>query len=109
MPDPFEISRRKIAWAKKNLTDLKREVDLVLSDPNFHEIVVEPHPTKPNHVIQKLRVAKQLPVFWPDIVGIVVDSLRAALDFAIYDVAVAAGCDKPRNAYFPFSNRLLKN
>jgi hypothetical protein len=103
MSDPFESSRGKIAWAKKNLDDLKRETTAFFEQENFYEGFFEPHPDKPNYRLQKLRITRQLPDTWPHIVGSIVDSLRAALDHAIYDIAVAAGCNKPVHAQFPFS------
>jgi len=101
--DPFESSRRKIAWAKHRLADLKREVSAWVGDKNFYEMFTEPHPDKPQHVVHKMRVVKQVPDVCFNITGDIVGNLRAALDHAIYDIAVASGCNKPRNAYFPFS------
>lgn len=103
MSDPFASSRSKNAWAKKNLADLKREVDASLSQKHFYETWTEKHPEMPDHTVQKMRVVKQLPDDWSHITGTVVSNLRASLDHAVYDVAVAAGCSKPKNAYFPFS------
>jgi hypothetical protein len=103
MSDPFESSRRKIAWAKKNLADLKRESHALFSQKNFHEAFTEPHPNKPDHVVHKIRPIKQIPEDWSDMAGTVIDNLRAALDHATYGLAVAFGCKTPLNAYFPFS------
>jgi hypothetical protein len=50
-----------------------------------------------------MRVVKQLPDDWSHITGTIVSNLRASLDHAVYDVAVAAGCIEPKNAYFPFA------
>jgi hypothetical protein len=103
MSDPFSSARRKIAWAKKNLADLIRESHALLSQDNFHESFTEPHPQKPDHVVYKIRPAKQIPEEWSDMAGTIIDNLRAALDHCIYGLAVAAGCRTPLNAYFPFS------
>jgi hypothetical protein len=106
--DPFESSRRKIAWAKKNLTDLKREVAAWSSEKTIYEAFTELDPNKPDHITHKIRLTKQMPDHWCDLAGTVVDSLRAALDHATYDVAVASGCSEPRNAYFPFSGDITR-
>jgi hypothetical protein len=103
MSDPFDSSHSKINWAKKNLATLKGEVDASLSQKNFYETWCEPHPEMPDHLVQKMRVVKQIPEDWSHLTGTVVSNLRASLDHAVYDVAVAAGCPKPQNAYFPFS------
>jgi hypothetical protein len=100
---PFDSSRSKIAWAKKNLADLKREVDASLCQKNFYETWSEPHSEMPDHLVQKMRIVKQIPDDWSHLTGTVVSNLRASLDHAVYDVAVAAGCVKPQNSYFPFS------
>jgi integrase len=50
MPAPFSSSRSKIAFAKKNLADLKREIDGELRQKNFYETWSEPHPEKPDHI-----------------------------------------------------------
>src|SRR5258708_5919182 len=108
MPDPFDSSRRKIAPANKHLADLKREVRAFLEQKNFYNLFTEPHPSKPDHIVQKLRVAKQIPDDWSEIVGDIVDNLRSALDHAIYSVAVASGRSNPRNAFFPFSGAVTR-
>jgi len=103
MPDPFESSRRKIAWAKKNFADFDRECAAWFGERNYAAIFIEPHPNKPNHFTHKLRMTKQIPEVWPDVVGTIIDSLRAALDHATYGLAITSGNQKPLNAYFPFS------
>jgi hypothetical protein len=103
MSDPFASSRLKLAWAKKHLADFERETKAWFDEQDYASIFIEPHPNKPDHVVHKLRFTKQIPDVWSEVVGTIVDSLRAALDHAIYGVAVAAGCNNPRNAYFPFS------
>jgi hypothetical protein len=102
MSDPFESSRRKLARAKDHLAELKREVlSFIQHDPC--DILTEPHPDKPEHVVYKLCLTKQLPDGLSEITGDVVDNLRSALDHAMYAVSLASGCTKPLNAYFPFS------
>lgn len=103
MSHPFDSSRSKIAWAKRHLADFERETKTWFDEQDYAAIFIEPHPDKPDHVVHKLRLTKQIPEAWPEIVGTIVDSLRAALDHATYGVSVAAGCNEPRNAYFPFA------
>jgi hypothetical protein len=67
------------------------------------KIFVEPDLEKPEHRICKLRLIAQLPATLSEMAGDIVDNLRASLDHAMYGVAVASGCKKPLNAYFPFS------
>lgn len=101
MADPFESSRRKIAWAKKHIEDLTREVNAFLKEDPY-EVFTEPHPSKAEHVVYKVRL-RPLPSALAEITGDAVNNLRSALDHAMYAVAVASGCDSPKNAYFPFS------
>jgi hypothetical protein len=102
MSDPFDSSRRKIARAKNHLTDLKREV-LFFFEQKPYEIFTDPDPTNPKHLVHKLRLTCQIPDAFSAATGDVVDNLRAALDHAMYGVAIASGCKNPREAYFPFS------
>lgn len=100
--DPFESSRRKIARAKNHLAEVKREIVGFLERCRC-EPFAEPHPDKPNHFVCKMHLTEKLPEGISEAVGDCVNNLREALDHAMYALAVAAGCPKPRNAYFPFS------
>lgn len=50
-----------------------------------------------------MRLTKEAPDSFSELTGYISDNLRAALDHALYGVAIASGCKKPTNAYFPFS------
>jgi hypothetical protein len=104
MSDPFESSRRKIAWAKKHLADLKRKIKFFITkNKDLYESFVEPHPDKPEHLVTKIRFTVQIPDVFCEMTGDIVNNLREALDHAMYGVAVAAGHRDPKHAYFPFS------
>jgi hypothetical protein len=101
-PDPFGSSRRKLARAKKDLAKLQRRADVLIKNQTY-EMFSEPHPNRPQFVVYKMRLSKELPDAISEMTGNVVDNLRSALDHALYGIAVASGCTSPRNAYFPFS------
>jgi hypothetical protein len=102
MPDPFENSRRRITWAKNQFAKLEGEIKL-FQQQGPCEIVTEPDLKKPEHLVYKLRLTSQVPDPVIEITEYIIYDLRSALDLAIYDVAVAAGCAAPRHAYFPFA------
>jgi hypothetical protein len=102
MPDIFESSRQKIAWAEKRLTELEREIS-DFGQLNPYEQVTEPHPDKPGHVVHKIKLTYALPPAIAHITGEVANSLRSALDNAGYSIAVAAGCVNPKSSAFPFA------
>jgi hypothetical protein len=103
MSDPFESSRLKIAWAKKNTSKLQRRLATFFRRHSGYEPFTEPHPNKPGFFILKVRLKKQFPKDVPAAVSDILSNLRSALDHAVYAVAVTAGTPKPGNAYFPFS------
>ena len=104
MPGPFDSARRKIARASKHFEDLERELQ-AFSDLQPYQEVVEPDPANPEYRLHKVKLTRQLEeTTVPEIVGDVVSNLRAALDHAVYGIAVAAGSSNIRNAYFPFSS-----
>ena len=70
---------------------------------NPYERVIEPHPDKPDHVIHKIKMTKEIPAPIADITGDVVNNLRNALDNAGYAVAVASGKVDPKFTAFPFA------
>ncbi len=108
MDSAFSSSRRKVDWAKHHLANLKREFGAFVKT-NKCEMFTEPHPSKPQHVICKMRLTQQVtPDGFAEMIGDVVDNLRSALDHAIYGVCVAAGRSEIDNAYFPFSRNATK-
>jgi hypothetical protein len=107
MSDPFESSRRKIANAEKHHLNLHREIE-AFERLNPYKRVVEPHPDKPDHVVHKVKLTKELPVSIADTVGDIVQNLRNALDNATYAVAVASGRVNPKNAAFPFARSVAE-
>jgi hypothetical protein len=103
MPDPFLSSQRKLAWAKKHISQLNRRMQKYIHQDDLYTVIAEPHPSNPQHVVTKMRLLKQLPIGLSEMTGNIVDDLRASLDHAMYGLAVGAGCCNPTNAYFPFS------
>jgi hypothetical protein len=104
MPDPFESSRRKLAWAKKNLAKLNRRIDKFLRQKDLHTVFTEPDPHNPQHTIHKMRLVKQIPDGLSELTGNIVDDLRSALDHALFGIArIGKPTSGPLNAYFPFA------
>lgn len=107
MSDAFESSRRKIANAEKHRLNLEREIE-AFERVNPYTRVTEPHPEKPDHVVHKAKLTKELPVSIADTVGDIVQNLRNALDNAVYAVAVASGRVNPKYTAFPFARSVAE-
>jgi hypothetical protein len=75
MPDPLDRSRRKIARAEEHFVDLQRELAEFMY-PEPYERVVEPHQGKPDHVLHKIKLTRQLPNAIADITADIVQNLR---------------------------------
>ena len=104
MSDPFESSRRKIAWAKKNLANLNRRIDKFLSQKNLYTVFTEPDTHNPQHMVHKMRLVKQIPDGLSELTGNIIDDLRSALDHALFGIArIGKSATGPLNAYFPFA------
>jgi hypothetical protein len=102
MPDIFESSKQKFAWAEKRFGDLQREIE------NFGQLhpykeVTEPHPDKVGYEVRKIILTKPLPLDIAHITAEVVGSLRGTLDNAGYSIAVASGKINPKSTAFPFA------
>jgi hypothetical protein len=106
-PDPFESARRKLARAKSHLADLKQRAGAFHKSYRYEEFT-EPDPKKPENIVHKIRMIGELPPEFSEMTGDIVDNLRSALDHAMHGVAIASGCQNPRNAYFPFSREAAK-
>jgi hypothetical protein len=104
MTGPFESSRRKVAWAKKNIPKLNGIAKEFVEQENLHTILSEPDLHKPLHLVHKLRLIKQIPDGLSELTGNIVDDLRAALDHALFGIArIGKPGTGPLNAYFPFA------
>lgn len=107
MPEPFNSAYLKLAWAREHINELEWEIaDFLHVCPC--ESFAEPHPDKPEHTIQKIRLLRTPPERLSLIAGDAVDNLRAALDHAIYEISIP--CDGPgtRSAYFPFAGSVAR-
>jgi hypothetical protein len=102
MPDPFDSAKFKLAWGRKRIGELEWAIAQLLEVCPC-ETFSEPDPNTPEYTVQKIRLVRPLPVEIPMIAGDAVDNLRAALDHAVYAVAVASGRTNIENALFPFS------
>jgi hypothetical protein len=107
MADPFEDSRRKLARADQHFAELYEKVN-EYSEAQPLEKVEVPHPTMPGHQLHKIVLRRPLPHSIADITGDIVSNLRSGLDIAAYTVAVASGCQNPKNCAFPFAGSLAQ-
>jgi hypothetical protein len=105
MSDPFASSRRKIAWAKKNITNLKRQITKFLQQDDLYTVFTEPDPHNPQQTIHKMRLAKHFPDGLSERTGDIVNNLREALDHTIYALSkFKKPSITPGEAYFPFAS-----
>lgn len=102
---PFKTSFDKISWAERRLTDLFWEFRQ-FNDSNPYEQIVEPHESKPNHVVHKAKLTQDIPTSTINLAGEIIHGLRTALDNAVFDIALASGVADPRNAAFPFAGTI---
>ena len=105
MSDPFESSRRKIAWAKKNLANLNRRIDKFFQQKNLYTVFSEPDPHNSQHLTTKMRLIKKFPEGLSELTGNTVGDLRSALDHGLFGIAaIGKPTTKRLNAQFPFSS-----
>ena len=102
MVDIFDSSKRRVSRAKTHIHDLKGKADSFLkNNPCSH--VVEPDADGINN-LHKIKFNAIIPDSFGEIAADAIENLRAALDQAGYAVAVAAGANDPRSAYFPIGD-----
>lgn len=105
MSDPFESSRRKIAWAKKNIENLHLSIKAFIEQESLYTTFTEPDTKNPQHTVHKMRMVKQMPDGLSELTGNIVDDLRAALDHALYGIALIHNpATELGAASFPFSS-----
>jgi hypothetical protein len=107
MSDPFDSSHQKLARADKHFVELQREIT-VFNNLQPYERVVEAHPDKPGHTVEKIRMTQPIPAGIADNAADIAISLRSALDNAGYTIAVAAGVKVPKRCAFPFAGCVAK-
>ncbi|MGB7209422.1 MAG: hypothetical protein WBD27_12230 [Pyrinomonadaceae bacterium] len=107
MTDPFHSSKYQITWAKKHFSELNRQIaDFESTNP--YALVTEVDANSGDY-LHKVKLTKPLPADLPGLVIVVANSLRAALDQAMYAIL------KRKFACFPvsddeakFNKRLIK-
>jgi hypothetical protein len=102
MSDTFESPKRLIAWANKNILDLKDRVELFFKDGPY-ERFSEPDSNKLGWLVFKARLNKPLPDYFSETVADILDNLRSALDQTLYAIAALDGDVPAGSVYFPFS------
>lgn len=104
MDSSFRSAYSKLAWGREHIKKLKLEIGAFLETPPL-ECFTEPDPENPDHTIQKIRLARAIPERFSLIAGDAVDNIRAALDHAVYAVAVASAPASTGivHAAFPFA------
>jgi hypothetical protein len=102
MADLFESSRQKLARADKHFAELQREI-FAFNNLQPYERVIEAHPDKPGHTVEKIRMTQPIPAGIADNTADIAISLRSALDNAGYAIAIAAGASNPKHCAFPFA------
>jgi hypothetical protein len=104
MSGPFDSAHRKIARASKHFDEVEAQIKAYYDQIPYKQ-VIETDPDDPQQLLHKIKLVKTLAdSSVAEIVGDVVNNLRAALDHAIY--AVAKTCrSNPKYAYFPFSGK----
>lgn len=102
----FASSRQRITRAKTHIRNLDRIVRRFIHHNPYKHVVV-PHPDGV-HVIHKLKAKRRnLPRSFADVSTDAIENLRAALDQAVYAIAIAHGITDRRdlrNVAFPFSS-----
>lgn len=99
MTDPFRIPKRRIAHAKKCIDDMGRE-STAFMETNPYARVVE-HDADGTSQLYKIKLIKPLPEAIEDAAAGAVEDLRAALDQAMFAVAVSHRQTKTQVRLFP--------
>ena len=105
--DPFYGSLRAVARAKDHTENLHAEMRRFLG-PHPYELVIEPDADGVNEVHKVRLTSGEMPPILADIAFDAVCTLRAALDRAGYEVAVASGNTSPKHTHFPFGSAATK-
>lgn len=100
--DPFESASRRIASAKRHITNVERELRALAAE-SPHVIVSEPD-TEPGWTVLKVKMTKKFPATVEDGVFDALINLRSALDNATYATCILRPGSKknPRKTNFPF-------
>lgn len=105
--DPFGSAKRRLARAEAHIRDFKRR-ESAFHDRKTYRQVIHPHPDG-IHEIYKLKARrKTLPSYFSDIATDALENLRAALDHAVYAIALAnprTPRDTLHRIYFPFCTK----
>ncbi|WP_343591719.1 hypothetical protein [Paracidovorax wautersii] len=98
--DPFNIPKRRIAKARKNVTDLIQHIQAYFNQSPFGR-VTEPDETGA-YQVHKIKVLQPIHDDLIDEAVSAAEELRSALDQAVYATVVAKGV-KSRSVYFPIA------
>lgn len=60
MTEPFASAHQKLAWGRKHIAELEREL-AAFYKVSPGKVVSEPHPDKPGYKVYKLRMTRPLP------------------------------------------------
>jgi hypothetical protein len=96
----LEDSKSKIEWAKRHIPDLESALTRFV-DSKPYEFFREASADGLNEFV-KLRITKVIPTDISHLVGDIIHSLRASLDYAACDLAEANGARKVDDVHFPF-------
>jgi hypothetical protein len=106
MTDPFESSKFSISWAKDHIAELKREVDLFLSDKHACSYVTEPDIDGVYNLL-KFRFTQPIPRAVRGHASDAAINIRNALDQA--NGSVHALCNLPTlDRFFPITRKKEK-
>jgi hypothetical protein len=109
--------KRKLERAQVHLDEIDKAVNAYLFDPVAPYVAVGDHDTKTREFFVKVKVIRQQPDTWPEIVGDCVHNMRAALDHIAWSLTAKTTSSPgyPKQIAFPifathaeFVDRLTK-
>lgn len=103
MADPFDSSKRTLARAKEHIRNLEEQFRLFHDEHPYRRVFHPDH--ERNLVVIAIALTKKIPETFDNIAFDAVSNLRAALDQAVYAVALASG-HSISHAAFPFGGTI---
>jgi hypothetical protein len=106
LADSFASPKRRIARAKRHITDLNRRIGKFFIKCPYTKVVERD--TDGSTDLHKIRLLKPLPESMGDLASSIIEDLRSALDQAAFATAHAAGRTAAKSAYFPISDNAFE-
>jgi hypothetical protein len=100
-PDPFASAKRRVARAKEHIAKIVNETASFYETKPYARLVEKNARGFEEH---KVKLTADIPAHITDLAYEAIEALRASLDQAAYQIAVACGSKRPDLVHFPISD-----